>query len=452
MYRKQFGMVAFALTVFATGAWAEDTAEKGPKNIIVMVGDGMGFAQVEAAGLYFHGDPKGQPFWKFNPLAMTTFSESGNGYDPKRTAGDFDYVRKGATDSAAAATTLSTGGKTLNKRIGQDADGNPLRHLYTDAEAMGKSTGVLSTVYLSHATPVSFAVHAKSRNDVEKLAQSLLRDSSLDLVIGAGHPWYDDDSKQVGGLGNNIYKTDGSYDRIGGEGLWHDIRDGKAGGDANGDGKADPWRLIDDIVGFEALAKDGRNAGRILGVLPVASTLQFNRGGDKQAAPYAVPPTKGLPDMALLVRGALNVLGQNPDGFFLMAEGGAIDWAGHGNSFGRLIEEQHDFDLAIAAVVEWVEKNSSWDDTLLVITADHETGYLCGPGSDPEVRPLENRGRGAVPGFEWHSKSHTNQLVPLFSKGNGADKFLDLIKGKDPRRGPYVDNADVPAVIRSVWR
>ena len=452
MYKKAHIRVAVALLLAGTGVLAGAAEKTGPKNVILMIGDGMGFAQIEAAGLYFYGKTEAQPYWAFQPLAMTTWSASGDGYDPERAAKDFKYIMKGATDSAAAATTMSSGVKTLNKRIGEDPDGNNLRHLYEDAEAMGKATGVLTTVYLSHATPAAFATHEKSRNHVEKIAQDMLTKGTLDLLVGAGHPWYDDDHKQIGGLGSAPYKTAGSYDRLGGEALWRSIREGSAGGDADGDGSADPWYLVDNLAGFESLAAGAHTGERILGVLPVATTLQLNRSGDKNAAPYAVPLTPDLPDMALLMKGALNVLSQDPEGFFLMAEGGAIDWACHGNNFGRLIEEQHDFDRAIAAVVTWVEKNSSWEDTLLIITADHETGYLCGPGSDPELRPLENNGKGKVPGYEWHSKHHTNQPVPLFSKGNGAEKFLGMIKGQDVRRGPYVDNADVPKVIRAVWR
>ncbi len=446
-------LTAMVLGTLVTAGLSAHGAEKaGPKNVILMIGDGMGFAQVESAGIYFYGKPDGQPFWQFQPLAATTYSASGKGYDPEKAASDFDYVRKGSTDSAAAATTLSSGVKTLDKRIGQDADGKPLRHLYQDAEAMGKATGVLSTVYLSHATPAAFTTFSKSRNDVEELAQSMINESTLDVLIGAGHPWFDDDHKQVGGLGDKPYKTEGSYERIGGEDLWRSIKEGTAGADIDGDGTPDPWKLVDDLAGFQALAKDGTNAGRILGVLPVAATLQANRGGEKKAGPYEVPFTPGLPDMPLIITGALNVLSQDPDGFFLMAEGGAIDWAGHGNAFGRLIEEQHDFDLAIEAVVAWVEANSSWDDTLLIITADHETGYLCGPGSDPEVKPLENKGKGVTPGFQWNTGSHTNQLVPVYSKGNGSEKLLDAVKGTDSRRGPYIDNTDIPKTIRSVWR
>jgi len=445
---RMFTMAALA----CLGTLANAAAESGPKNVILLVGDGMGFAQVESAGLYFYGRPDGQPYWEFQTLAMTTYSASGHGFDPEKVAADFKYVLGGAADSGATATTLSTGVKTLDKRIGVDADGKPLRHLYEDGKSMGKSAGILSTVYLSHATPAAFCTHGETRNDIKGLAQDMINSTAVDVLIATGHPWFDDDGKQVGGLGEDPYKTEGNYDRVGGEELWRAIREGRVGGDANGDGTPDPWRLVEDLAGFQALAKDGGEGGRILGIVPVGATLQANRSGDKQAGPYEVPFTPNLPDMAMLVQGALNVLSRNPEGFFLMAEGGAIDWAGHANAFGRLIEEQRDFDLAIDAIIDWVEKNSSWDETLLIITADHETGYLCGPGSDPEVKPLENKGKGTAPGHSWHTGGHTNQTVPLFAKGSGAEKLLDAIKGTDPHRGPYVDNSDVPKVIRSVWR
>lgn len=419
-------------------------AEPGPKNVILMIGDGMGFAQVEAGSLYSHGKVKGQSYWDYQPLAMSTHStNTPEAYNPKKAWKDFGYHLIKPTDSAAAATTLATGVKTSNGRIGQDADENNLRSLVEDAETMNKSTGVLSTVYLSHATPASFGAHNKSRSNYEAIAQEMLLKSGLDLIIGAGHPGYDDDHKEI--------EEDPEYKYVGGEQLWNKLNAGEAGNDANGDGQADRWTLIQTLDDFEKLAEE-KTTDRILGVLQVASTLHEERGGDWYAAPYAVPRNHDLPTMALLMQGALNQLSQNPNGYFLMAEGGAIDWAAHTNLSGRTIEEQRDFDTAIAAAVAWVEANSNWDDTLLIITADHETGYLCGPDSKPTWEPLKNNGKGVQPGMEWHSGGHSNQLVPLFAKGNGAEMLLNHIKGQDPKYGPYVDNTDIPKVIKKVWR
>ncbi len=452
MNTRLLGAAAAAGLALCGMAAAQDNT--GPKNIILMIGDGMGFAQMEAASLYASGELQSQPYWDYQVLACTTYSASGKGFDPEKAAADFSYVLKDSTDSAAGATTLSSGVKTANKAIGVDVNEQPLRHLYEDAEAMGKATGVLTTVYISHATPAGFTTHHPSRNDVDILAEDMLRNSSLDVLMGAGHPWFDDNGKQVGGLGDDPFKTEGDYKRIGGEALWREVVAGTAGGDANGDGKADPWKLVDSIDEFTAL-KGADAPTRVLGIAPVATTLQGNRGSDedkKAELPYATPSTPGMPDLALMIEGALNVLSKDPDGFFIMAEGGAIDWGGHGNVIGRLIEEQMDFDKAIAAVDAWVAANSSWDETLLIITADHETGYLSGPDSGDKVTPLVSNGKGKTPGYKFHTGGHTNQVVPCIAKGKGAEKLLEAVKGKDALRGPFIDNTDIPKTIRAVWR
>jgi len=148
-------------------------------------------------------------------------------------------------------------------------------------------------------------------------------------------------------------------------------------------------------------------------------------------------------------RAALNVLDNNEQGFFLMIEGGAIDWASHDNQSDRLIEEQVDFDNSVAAVCEWVEQHSSWQDTLVLVTADHECGYLTGPGSDPQWNPVANNGPGKLPGLEWHYTSHTNSLVPLLGRGRNAAQLTNSANNNDPVFGLYVDNTDLLQVMKS---
>ncbi len=153
-------------------------------------------------------------------------------------------------------------------------------------------------------------------------------------------------------------------------------------------------------------------------------------------------------------RRALNIFSRNREGFFLHVEGGAIDWAGHRNNSPRLIEEHVDFDNTVEAVIAWIEEHTSWDETLLVITGDHETGYLTGPGSGPDARPMwqpiENRGKGVLPGMEWHSGGHTNQLIPLFAKGAGAERLRDRVIDIDPERGPSIHHIDIGKVFFSL--
>jgi alkaline phosphatase len=149
---------------------------------------------------------------------------------------------------------------------------------------------------------------------------------------------------------------------------------------------------------------------------------------------------------------AINVLDNNSKGFMLMIEGGAIDWAAHANQPGRTIEEQIAFDQAVEAVVSWVETNSNWDETLLIVTADHETGYLWGIGSNPTWQPLVNNGMGIVPTMQFYSPNHTNSLIGIYAKGGDAHWFTSMIAGTDPVRGDYVDNTSIAQVIFKVLR
>jgi alkaline phosphatase len=164
-----------------------------------------------------------------------------------------------------------------------------------------------------------------------------------------------------------------------------------------------------------------------------------------------------VPDLATLARGALNVLDERPGGFFLLIEGGAVDWASHRNQSGRMLEEMIDFNRAAAAVAEWVERNGGWEMNLMVVTADHETGYLSGPwpaGEPPAPcrsrHPLANRGKGQVPDMRWNSGDHTTSLVPFFAAGRGSGKFAAAAAQMDSVRGPYFDNTQVGRILGEI--
>lgn len=132
-----------------------------------------------------------------------------------------------------------------------------------------------------------------------------------------------------------------------------------------------------------------------------------------------------------------------------MIEGGAIDWAGHDNLTARSIEETVDFMNTVEAVGKWVEKYSSWEKTLLIVTADHETGFINGP-SERAMVPLTQDVHGAIQ-MRWLSDEHTNQLVPFFVKGAGASQVLRLATMHDPHRGAYLDNTDFARLVMNSW-
>jgi alkaline phosphatase len=441
-------LMAVALVAIGTGAATAAPKKPLAKNVIVMIADGWGFNHDVSGSYYGHGIAD-ERLWNEFPtdLAMSTYMAYdegdgcyGLGYDPVLAWGDFDYVTECYTDSAAAATAMSTGVKTYGGAIGVDIDENPVTHVLEVAEMHGKATGVITSVEWTHATPAGFAAHNTYRGNYAEIGTQMVYDSAVDVIMGAGHPFYD---------GDGVYVTDPDdidYRYSGGQSTWDGLVAGTAGGDADGDGDDDPWVLITTRAEFQSLAI-GPTPDRVIGVAPVRWTLQQGRSGDPYADPFVVPFVETIPTLEEMAKGALNILDEDPDGFFLMIEGGAIDWASHANYSGRMIEEETDFEAAFMAVMDWVEAHSNWGETLLVVTADHETGYLTGPGSDPTWTPIVNNGAGLLPGMEWHSGEHTNSLVPFFAKGDTARLFKRYADEYDPAYGRYLDNTEMAEAL-----
>jgi alkaline phosphatase len=436
---------AVAMTSAAPAVAADPT---GPKNVIVMIGDGMGYNHIDAASLYEHGttyaqvdvDPAAgtiahlpgtasQVFQQFPvQVGMSTHSANGRAeYDPAKAWADFDWIAEGATDSAAAGTALATGVKTNNGILGLDPAGNRVKNVAERAAELDMATGVVSSVQFSHATPASWGAHNASRNDMTGVANEMI-DGPLDVIMGAGHPGYDDDHQPATPSYASVSERD-----------FQRLRDGQT-----------TRTFVEDRAGFESLAAGEDVPERVFGLAQVATTLQQARSGDSEGQlPFTVEQND-VPSLATMTRGALNVLEQDEEGLFLMVEGGAIDWTGHANETTRNIEETVDFNRAVEAAVEWVETESSWDETLLIVTADHETGYLDGSQSDPTWTPITGA-KGQLPDEAWFSGNHTNQLVPLFAKGAGSELLASYATGTDPVRGAYLDNIDVARVAFESW-
>lgn len=453
MNRRLPGINLALLLPMAAAVAAADTGSAGPvespavpRSIILMIADGCGFPHLQAGALWRDGadafpELAGLPV----QLAVATFA-AGGGYDGNA------YWAQGpagqpATDSAAAITALTTGRRTRNGRLAVTADGEPLRTIVEAMERGGRSTGLVTSVQIAHATPAGCAANNGDRGRYEEIARDLLTRSPLDVLMGAGHPEFDRQGRPAG-------KFD--YRFVGGQDTWEGLRARTAGGDADGDGWPDPWRLLEDPDAVRALA-DGEAPPRVLALARVRETLQQQRTGDRQAAPFAEPPLAGVPTLAEMTRGALNVLDDDPDGFFLMVEGGAVDWAGHKGQPGRLVEEVVGFVEAVGAVLEWVAANGGWERHLLVVTSDHETGYLGGPAPDggPEpaclaALPLQPRGRGELPGLRFNSGDHTNALVPLLAAGPGSARLAAAAIAGDPVRGQWLENVAIGALLQEL--
>jgi alkaline phosphatase len=407
---------------------------RSTKNVIILISDGCGYHQIDAASIYQYGKTGTQVYEEFPVrLGMSTYMVHGD-YDPLQAWIDPWYVCDGATDSAAAATTMSTGIKTYGGAIGVDVDGTPLKHFMQAAEELGKSTGVVTSVQFSHATPAGFVAHNVSRNNYAEIANEMIYDSATDVIMGCGAPDYDNDGQPAGN----------STKYVGGDATWDDITD-----DFRVDTQFGSWDVIRSREQFQAMAT-GDTPARVLGVPYVYQTLQYSRSASnlKSAPPYTDPLISTVPTLQEMANAALNVLDNNPNGFCLMVEAGAVDWAGHGNSSGRVIEEEIDFNLAVEAAVGWVQKNSNWVETVVIVTGDHETGYLTAPfdveTEDPDASvQLVNNGALAMPGMQWNSGSHTNVLIPFYAKGRAAQLFNWAVAGDDPVRGRYIDNSAI---------
>ena len=444
-------LVFLSTLIFTVTGFAAD--KEVPKNIIIMIADGCGYNQINATNFYRFGNTGNRGYDNFPvKYAMSTWSAGSKGYDPGAAWQSFSYLLEKPTDSAASATAMSTGIKTKNGMLGMDENKNVLKTISEQAEEIGKASGVVTSVQYWHATPAAFCAHNESRGNKAEITHEMLFSTVLEVIMGAGHPEYDQDGQRVENPDYAIFED---------QETWQTITTGQAGNDVNSDGIIDHWTFIDDRNDFRKLGQ-GATPDRVFGLARVESTLQEGRSGDKDADPFVVPLIETVPTLTEMSKAAINILDNDPDGFFLMIEGGAVDWASHDSHSGRMIEERIDFDNAIDFVVNWVEQNSSWQETMLIITGDHETGYLTGPGSgDDDLldeggisavwTPLVNNGKGQVPDMKWHSEGHTNQLIPFYAIGAGSEYFHDYAVGIDPVRGKYIDNADIGEVILSLW-
>ncbi len=492
----------------------EPSPEAGARNVILMVSDGIGFNGWLAVD-YYQGLAGTQSYQAARPDgtvpvvfglahdALNLVDAEGmllpsgadlslaagaveQGYDPTTRWNRFenafrnDYAPVSQrytsyTDSAAAGTALMAGRKTANGRINMDWRGEErFRTIAEIAMDQGRAAGSVASVMVSHATPAAVIAHNVSRNNYVDIFNEMAA-SDLDVIMGAGHPLYDHSGAAI------EPETDEAYQFVGGAETLSALTS-EAG--LNG------FTFIDAREDFEALASGEAIPDRVVGIVRSGSTLQALRE-DLPAAdtPSGMAFNAGVPNLATMTVGALNVLDQNENGFFLMAEGGAVDWMGHANNMPRFIEEQIAFNAAVDAVIAWVEENSSWDETLLIITSDHECGGIWGEGSwtnsqggpvaadrsdealqsarfDPRedtfnaFLAVQDRGAGVMPGYQWASPNHTNELVPLWAIGHGAERFAQFARtdltaaelwgepyGWD---GAFVDNTAVFHVMNEV--
>lgn len=425
-------VLAGAIAVACSQAYA-GTA----KNVILMISDGQGFNTVKATE-YFSGSKAVYESFAVQG-SMNTSSAGmsggyvGKAYDPSKMWQDFNYQNLGATDSASAATAMYTGVKNYDNQINKTTTGANLRTFFERAADQGKATGAVSTVNFDHATPAAVASHTTNRNDYASITSQMIN-SKLNVIMGAGNPNYDNKGTAVAA----------NYGIVGNQANWNAITSG-----ANG------RTFIESKAQFEALANGTLTTDKVFGVAQVRDTLQANRNTTGSMGNL----NTNVPTLETMTKGALNVLDNNPNGFAVMIEGGAVDWANHANRLGNTIEEQLDFNKAVKSVVDYLDANTNgnnWENTLLIVTADHETGNLWGPTKGTFNQVTDN-GVGNLPGAAYNSGSHTNALVPFYAKGAGSELFAQYLTGTDPQIAgqygvstafnQYIDNTNVFKVM-----
>jgi alkaline phosphatase len=284
------------------------------------------------------------------------------------------------TDSAAGATALSTGYKTDNGMLAMLPDGTPLQTIAHYANEIGKSTAIMADVRIVHATPAGFGIHHDNRRDEFVIAEKYV-DSGIDMLLGSGYTHFL--PEEAGGS-----RTDG--------------RNLIAEMEEQG------YVFIQDEDRIEEIA----NHDRVVAFLTPTNLSRYPERGDQ---------------MNRLAKAALKSLSNNDNGFFMMIEGGQIDWAGHDNDANWMIQEMIAFDNVIGDVLDFAEQDGN---TLVVVTADHETGGLT-------LR------RGETNQDLYHSFSsdyHTAVMVPVLSYGPGAERFSGI-----------QDNTDVARHMFELW-
>jgi alkaline phosphatase len=274
-----------------------------------------------------------------------------------------------STDSAASSTAMATGEKTDNRFISMRPDSTILKTLFELARANGKSTGIVCTSTLTDATPAAFVSHVPLRREYYSIARQYAN-GAAEIFIGGGKDYFTAHSDS---LGNTVDSSDVT--------------------------------LILSEKGYDVVytLEDFMNSGsdRIAGLMSPSDMPYISTGRDPQY-------------LAQATRKAIEVLSKNRNGFVLMVEGSEIDEAGHANNTMRVIEEVLDMDRAVSVAYDFARSDGN---TLIVVTADHETGCMSITGGD--VSRKEVTGVFSFTG-------HSGIMVPVFAYGPGAAAFTGV--------------------------
>lgn len=427
----------------------------------------------------------------FNPGTTPSGGATGNsgavgnlvGYNPDKgginpwTPGtDSGYIKLSYPDSANTATTLYSGVKSYNGAIGVDIYEKPVESILSRAASVGKSTGLVTSVPIDHATPAAAAANVNNRNKfdgdlpaLENILQQELRIFQPTVLLGGGHPLSNTSNPLPTGVEprDNTYIKESTYQELSKKPTtniynYNFLERGVDAAKTLADtaAKLDPEKG-DRLLGlYGARGQDGN--------LPVSSAngdysttglAMFTNNATKGLSPDTVRPLLAgetdasfiakernqNPTLDDLSKAALSVLGKDPDGFWLMIEGGDIDWSAHDNNIDNLIGTVLDFDKAVGSVIKWINANGGWADNELIVTADHDH-YLTLNNDFPTLLKTKGAealtaddtiagsgnfwGNSATDKYDWGN--HSNRPVPVYYQGIDSATLTDSIgKGYD---------------------
>jgi alkaline phosphatase len=366
------------------------------KNIIFMIGDGMGLAHVIAARIFKNG-PDGES------LHLETLPTLG--YQRTHSASD------SLTDSAAAASAWANGEKFNNGEVSchdDDQDGRcapaPSPTILEIAKAKGKATGLVVTSTVTHATPAAFGSHVPSRRCENEIARQYIQGTEVDVILGGGRKKFKSTGKQADECGTF--------------------------GDFIADAERKGYQIVYTKKALDAVV--AKRSRKILGLFaPKGKTPEL----------FRLYPTEHYqteePTLPQMTAAALEIVERDENGFFLLVEGSQIDWASHRNDVAYLIGETLAFDESVKVVLDWInEKPNRRQNTLVVISADHETGGFAISGAKGEKYK-----RGDVVAHGWTSTGHTAEDTVIWSQGPGS-QYL----------GRALDNTDLYKVMLKVMK
>ena len=391
---KKLKFLMLAIAALAIASCCGKTEPQKPKNVIYLIGDGMGFGAVSSLLLA----EDGQTGFEMAPVIGLNETQSANNY---------------VTDSPAGGTALATGTRTCNGFLGVDPDTVQLTSVLKKAQAMGKKTGIVVNTTLTEATPGAFYAGVPSRSMGFKIAEQFCN-SGVDVAVGAGlsafinRPDSVDLTATLIEKGYNVYLDWKSVLNTQSEkfvGILEMSDVHRRNKSSNSTAKA----AEGDAVCLAAkLAADANNT----------DTTRFSE------------PTVYLEKAAMK---AIEQLSKNaPNGYFLMIESAIIDGYGHNNDSEGMIEEMQEFNGLLKALAAYVNAHP---ETLLVVTADHETGGTAVGYKSHAVNQPEGLN------LTFSTKGHSGTVVPIFAYGAGSEKFAGIFK-----------NREIPGVIEGLMK